>query len=296
MRSLIRRKAQDGPARPDPAPSRLRYRMQRLMLTPTFRFALRAGVPLALTFGIATAWLSDEGRRAALNQTIADLRTQIETRPEFMVGVMAVDGASAGVDQDIREILPLDFPASSFDLDLPAILEAVRGLPAVKDAAVRIRTGGVLQIEVVERVPVVLWRTPEGLELVDDSGAIVGPALARADYPDLPVIAGVGAVDHVAQALRPVRAAGPLGPRLRGLARIGERRWDVVLDRNQRILLPEAQPVQALERVIALDQVQDMLERDLAVVDMRLTGRPTLRMNAGAVEQWWRVQKASLGE
>jgi len=213
-----------------------------------------------------------------------------------MVNVMAVDGASAGVDEDIREILPLDLPMSSFDLDLALILQTVRELSAVKDAAVRIRTGGVLQIEVVERVPVVLWRTPGGLELVDESGVIVKPAASRADHPDLPVIAGAGATEHVAQALRLIRAAGPLQPRLRGLVRIGERRWDVVLDRDQRILLPEEQPVQALERVIALDHVQEMLDRDLAAVDMRLTGRPTLRMQASAVEQWWRVQKASLGE
>jgi cell division protein FtsQ len=270
--------------------------MQRLMLTPAFRLFLRAGVPMVLTFGIATAWLADEGRRDQLNLAMADIRNQIETRPEFMVNVMAVDGVSPGVDEDIREILPLDFPMSSFDLDLAAILETVRGLPAVKEANIRIRTGGVLHIDVIERVPVVLWRTHEGLELLDETGAIVGPAMARADHPELPVIAGEGAPGHVAEALRILRAAGPLSSRLRGLVRMGERRWDVVLDRGQRILLPEAQPVQALEQVIALDQVQELLERDLAAVDMRLAGRPTVRMNARAVEQWWRVQKASLGE
>ncbi|SDI55618.1 cell division protein FtsQ/DivIB [Lutimaribacter saemankumensis] len=294
MRSLIRRKPREAP--PDPAPSRWSYRMQRLMLTPGFRLFLRAGVPMALSFAVGTAYMADEGRRDALNLAIADIRNQIETRPEFMVNVMAIDGASASVDEDIREILPLDFPVSSFDLDLVALHDTVRELPAVKDASVRIRTGGVLQIDVTERVPVVLWRTADGLELVDETGMAVRPALSRADHPDLPVIAGDGAPDHVAEALRIIRAAGPMAPRVRGLVRMGERRWDMVLDRGQRILLPESQPVQALERVIALDDAQEMLERDLAAVDMRLAGRPTLRMNASAVEQWWRVQKTSLGE
>ena len=294
MRSLIRRRPQD--ARPDPAPSRWSYRMQRLMLTPGFRLFLRAGVPMALSFAVGSIYMADEGRRDALNLAIADMRNQIETRPEFMVNVMAIDGATASVDEDIREILPLDFPVSSFDLDLVAIHDTVRELPAVRDASVRIRTGGVLHIDVTERVPVVLWRNAEGLELVDETGMSVRPALSRADHPGLPVIAGAGATAQVDEALRIIRAAGPLAPRLRGLVRMGERRWDVVLDRGQRILLPEAQPVQALEQVIALDHVQEMLERDLAAVDMRLAGRPTLRMNATAVEQWWHVQKTSLGE
>ncbi|MCM2560690.1 cell division protein FtsQ/DivIB [Lutimaribacter sp. EGI FJ00015] len=297
MQSLIRRKPEaTATARPDPAPSRLRYRMQRLMLTPEFRLFLRLGVPMALTFAIASLWLSDEARRDQLSMAIADIRTEIETRPEFMVNVMAVDGASAGVDEDIREILPLDFPVSSFDLELASILATVRELPAVKDAAVRIRNGGVLQIDVTERVPAALWRSRDGLELVDETGAVLGVATARADHPELPVIAGDGAAEHVAEALRVIRATGPLAPRLRGLVRMGERRWDVVLDRDQRILLPEDKPVQALERVIALDHAQELLERDVAAVDMRLTGRPTVRMKPSAIEQWRKVQKVSLGE
>jgi cell division protein FtsQ len=59
---------------------------------------------------------------------------------------------------------------------------------------------------------------------------------------------------------------------------MGERRWDMVLDRDQRILLPGQDPVAALNRVIALDQAQDMLARDLSIVDMRLPRRPTIRL------------------
>ena len=65
---------------------------------------------------------------------------------------------------------------------------------------------------------------------------------------------------------------------------MGERRWDMVLDRDQRILLPSEDPVSALDRVIALNDSQDMLNRDVTVVDMRNTGRPTLRMNEEAAE------------
>jgi cell division protein FtsQ len=64
---------------------------------------------------------------------------------------------------------------------------------------------------------------------------------------------------------------------------MGERRWDMVLDRDQRILLPETDPVAAMHRVVALDQAQDMLARDVSLVDMRLGSRPTLRLNTPAL-------------
>jgi cell division protein FtsQ len=56
-----------------------------------------------------------------------------------------------------------------------------------------------------------------------------------------------------------------------------------VLDTDARVLLPEEGAVPALERVIALHQAQDMLDRDVAVVDMRLGDRPTLRVGPAAM-------------
>ena len=283
-------------ARPDPAPSRLKYRMERLMLTPLFRLLLRFGVPCLVTFGAASWWLSVEGNRQMLFDTYADLRSQVESRPEFMVNMMAVDGASDLVADGIRQMLPLDFPISSFDLDLEAMRETVVSLDPVKSARLYVRQGNVLQVDVVERVPVVLWRNTQGLQLLDNEGVLVGPAFVRADWPELPLIVGDGANTQVVEALELVTAAEPLSSRFRGLVRMGERRWDVVLDRNQRILLPETDAVQALERVIAMDQAVDMLERDLRAVDLRLPNRPTLRMTNGAVQELLRIRAIEAGE
>ena len=283
-------------ARPDPAPSRLKYRMERLMLTPLFRVLLRFGLPCLLTFGIASWWLSYDDNRMKIIDTYADLRSQVESRPEFMVNMMVVDGASDIVADGIRQMLPLDFPISSFDLDLEAMRATVVALDPVKSARLYVRQGNVLQVDVVERIPVVLWRNERGLQLLDNEGVLVGPAFVRADWPELPLIVGDGADKYVTEALDLVAAAKPLSTRLRGLVRMGERRWDVVLDRDQRILLPETEAVQALERVIAMDQAVDMLERDLVAVDLRLPNRPTLRMTDGAVQELLRIRAIEAGE
>lgn len=275
--------------KPDPSPSRWAYKVQRLMLTPSVRFMLRAGVPFALVAGFGTMFLSDPDRREAINTTVAEMRNAIETRPEFMVNLMAIDGATDAVAQDIRTILPLEFPVSSFDLDLAAMRDLVAQLEVIKDVSIRIRPGGVLQINVVERDPAVIWRTGDALVLLDATGVEIAEELIRSARPHLPLVAGMGADEAVPEALALFRAAGPLGPRLRGLVRMGERRWDVVLDRDQRIMLPADDPVQALERVIALSQAQDVLARDVALIDMRIASRPTLKMNPDALTEWWRV-------
>ena len=270
----------------DPAPSRLSYRYQRWMLTPGIRLGLRIGVPVSMVLLAAGVFFADETRRDMVRGHVTDLITSIQERPEFMVNLMAIDGAGSGLSEDIREVVPLDFPISSWDLDVEQIRDVIAGLDPVKSVSVRIRPGGILQVDVVERQPAVVWRTRDGIELLDETGAHVDEIPSRADRPDLPLIAGEGADAHVAEALALLRAARGLGDRVRGLVRVGERRWDLVLDRDQRIMLPTERPVQALERVLAVSEVQDLLERDVAVVDMRIGSRPTIRMNETASEQW----------
>jgi cell division protein FtsQ len=279
--------------RADPSPSRLRYRLERMRLTPAYRRLVRVGLPVLIVAAIAGGYLHDPDRRAAIADRAADIRRQIETRPEFMVHLLELEGASAGVQEDIREIFPYDLPASSFDLDIAAIREMVEGLPAVAQAELRIRQGGVLHIALTERVPVALWRTRHGFEVLDITGAAIAMVEARGAHPGLPVLAGTGADRAVAEGLDILAAAGALGRPLRGLVRMGERRWDVVLSDDRRVRLPAREPVRAMERVIVLDRASDLLERDLVSIDMRLGARPTVRMSEHATEEWWRITRAS---
>lgn len=269
--------------RRDPAPSRVAYRLHRLWLTPFVRALLRTGVPVfVLIFG-AGVWLQSEERRLAFADWAEGLRQSIAERPEFTVSLLAIDGASTELADTIRELLPVRFPVSSWELDLAAMRQTVAALDAVASAEVRITRGGVLSVAVVERMPAVIWRSATGIGTLDKDGHKVTPLLARLERPDLPLIAGEGAEKAVPEALALLAAAEPIAPRVRGLVRQGERRWDIVIDPDIRLMLPEADPVPALERIIALHEGQGLLDLDINAVDMRIPARVTVRMNPGAV-------------
>ncbi|MBV1903769.1 MAG: cell division protein FtsQ/DivIB [Marinosulfonomonas sp.] len=283
------------PSRRDPAPSRVAYRLQRLWLTPVFRIFMRAGLPVALVVGLIGGYFSQPENREAVYGKFAELRRSIEERPEFMVKLMAIDGATPSIGDDIREIVPVDFPVSSFDLDLPGIHDRIAELDAVERVDVRIRAGGILQVQIIERTPAAVWRVGQDLELLDAVGHRVAVISSRLERADLPLLAGEGAEKHVPEALALLAAAEPVRGRVRGLVRIGSRRWDVVLDREQRILLPDQNPIPAFEQVMALVQARDLLERDIIVVDMRNQNRPTLRMGRPAIAEMRRIRAAHPG-
>jgi cell division protein FtsQ len=259
------------------------YRLNRLWLTPAFRTFMRVGLPLVLIIAAGVAFFSNPSRLDDLNDKVAEIRRSIEERPEFMVKVMAIDGASRLLADDIRSVIPVDLPLSSFDLDLEQMREEVEGLDAVAKADLRIRSGGILQLSVTERDPAIVWRSPEGLSLLDAEGHRTAPIGMRAERPDLPFIVGEGADRAVPEALDLITRAEPIIDDVMGLVRISEMRWDVVLVSGQRIMLPELEPGAALDRVMAMNEAQDLLARDIPRIDIRNAKRPTLQLSQTAL-------------
>jgi cell division protein FtsQ len=275
----------EGPRlRRDPAPSRLTYRVQRLWLTPTFRAVLRIGLPVSVVLFAALWYATDEAKVAALTDQIAEIRREIEDRPEFRLTVLSIEGASPEVTEEVRGALALTLPVSSFDVDLAELRGRVAALPAVAEASVRIHGGGYLSVEVTEREPALIWQTREGTVLIDAEGHFVAALADRIPEEDLPMVAGEGADLAVDEALMLLAAARPLEDRLLGLVRVGLRRWDVVLRDGPRILLPAEAPRAALDRVLLLHDVQEILDRDLERIDLRNPERLTVQLTPEALE------------
>jgi cell division protein FtsQ len=264
--------------------------MQRLWLTPLFRVLVRFGLPVLLIGAASGLVFYDDARRAGLVQSVADLREKFEQRPEFRVSYVSIDGASPDLADAVRAKLGLRLPQSSFDLDMDALRLKAEELDAVQEAQLRVRSGGILQVVLTEREPALVWRNDDRLVLLDATGHRVAGLAERGDRGDLPLVAGDGADGATPEALAILDAASPIAARLRGLVRMGDRRWDLVLDRDQRIQLPAKNPVAALERLLALDQAEVLLARDILTIDLRQEQRPVLRLAPFALSEVRRAQ------
>jgi len=276
------------------ADGRVSYRLQRIWLTPSYRALLKYGVPALAVVSAVALYFANPSNREALNATFETFYSAFVDRPEFMVTTLQWHDVTPELDAALSARIDLDLPQSSFRLDLDALRAEIEALDWVRSADLRLMSDGVLTLSLTERVPAILWRYDGGLQLLDAEGVRVAYVGSRDMRADLPLIAGAGANDHIREALDLLDAAAPLGDRLIGLVRIGERRWDVVLDRDQRIRLPETDALAALERVIALEQAQDLLTRDLLVADLRNPARPVLQISAGAMETLRDIRMQSL--
>jgi len=280
----------------DPSPSLLRYRFERLWLKPSVRQLMRLWLPLGVV-GLSI-WMAFNN--AAVRQTVqvkgAQMYEALAARPELQVTHVVFSDVSDDLQQQILTVTGVELPISSLELDVGALKQAVETLDAVKAAQVRVLGGGTLEILTVERDPVVVWRDGDTLRLVDGEGHRVADIARRSARGDLPLIVGLGAGLNVSEAMNLVRVADPISDRVRGLVRVGERRWDLVLDRGQTIMLPEHGAVSAMRRVIALHQAEDLLNRDVVTVDMRNGERPVLRLTDEAITELRRLRTQVRGE
>jgi cell division protein FtsQ len=249
---------------------------------------------MLLVMALIAGWLSSAENRAQLIATAAAARSWIEDRPEFRVSSVAVQSRSPEVAAGVEQFLAVSLPDSSLRLDYEAIRARAEMLDAVERASVQVRDG-VLQIRIEERVPAMVWRNAGGLDLIDANGHRVARLASRAARADLPLIAGEGAPAAIAEARLLWAAAAPLRGRIRGFVRVGARRWNVVLDHGQRILLPAEGALGALERAMALHEGQGLLSREVLDVDLRNPARPTLRLTEGAMEEFYRIRQQASG-
>mgnify|MGYP001813507148 CR=1 FL=1 len=275
----------------DPAPSRASYRLTRLWLSPLFRRVVTTVMPASVVVALASIWLMQAEQQRLISRWSDEIMGSIEARPEFQIRQMAITGASPALADAVRKRLDLTFPVSWFDLDPDAIHASVAALDAVANAQVTVELGSTMRIGIEQREPALILRTRAGLFLLDATGHRIATIDRRDGKPELPLVTGIGADRAASEALAIFAAARPIEERVRGLTRRGERRWDVVLDKEQIIMLPEGEPLPALERTLAMHSALELLDRDIGVVDMRNPERPVLRLRATAVDNL-RVTKA----
>ncbi len=268
----------------DPAPSIISYRLMRLMLIPRLRLILTLGIPSLVIICGTLVLLLNINLHENIEALKKDLKRALVERPEFMIKVASVDGASDELAHEIREIMPLDFPVSYFDLDIKYLHKVLNDIPAVESAAIKVTVSGVLQIDISERTPAFIWRKDDVISIIDEKGKFIRLATSRLDYPELPLVVGEAANLSIADISSLMEDNQNFLDQVRAFVRVGERRWDLVLDNNLRIMLPQTEFLAAFDRLMLMNHTGSLFSKQLSTVDMRLVERPTVRVGAVSVD------------
>ena len=260
-----------------PRPSKIRYRLERVWLRLWLR-KLIIYLSLILvfsTFCIVIFVYSNDWIK--LKDYKNYFKNNIFERPELSVSKLEIKTANLDLVNQINAILKLSFPINSIKLDINHIQKIINQIDSVESSNVRIKDSGVLLVEVIERKPVAVYRENDDLALIDFKGHKINNIFSRNDRNDLPLIVGTEGNYQVKEALEIYQLLSIYLNEIRGLIRIGERRWDIIFKNNKRIKLPEKYPKRSLRKFLSSDKSYLISSNDFVIIDLRFTNKIILR-------------------
>ena len=157
-----------------------------------------------------------------------------------------------------------------------AARKRIEALTWVDHATVERRLPDTVVVQLQERRPFAVWQHDGKFVLIDRNGQVVADQDV-AQFRTLPLVVGAGAPEAAAPLLDALATRPALAAHVVAAVRIGQRRWNLLMKNRTDVLLPEGHVVEALDRLMALDQAHALLERPLLAIDMRLPDRLVLR-------------------
>ena len=235
----------------------------------------RVCVPRGLGTGLAVGLLGATGAYgAAAGGHAAPWSDAVAAGAGFAIAEVRLSGATETPEGQIAAAVGLVDARSLVGIDVAAARVALTGLPWIATARVRKELPGTLVIEIEERRAVARWMLGERTFLIDADGE----PIVEADGRVLPLVVGRGAGTALGEALALRTAVEAVTPEIKALVRVGQRRWDLVTHRNVVVMLPEREPHRALARLANVDASQDLLDKDVEAIDLRVADRLTIRL------------------
>lgn len=200
----------------------------------------------------------------------------------FAIEDVKVSGNDQTSEIEILQLLGLDGTTSLVALDADAARQKISNLPWVENVEVRKVYPKAIEVKLTERKAYAIWQHGSELSLIQKDGSVIAP-LRDNKFAKLPLFVGRDA-ETAAASIDDEFAKWPdIRSHVKAFVRVAGRRWDLYLDNDVIIKLPEDNIDGALARLTKLDRDQNLLQRDIAAVDLRLDDRTAIELTPDAV-------------
>lgn len=253
-------------------PSRLRLllRRQRRLIRPIAWGIAGFAVVLAATT------LFHEVRPGS---SLATLRERLGKAADMRVQDVVIEGRANTPEPLLRAAIGVSKGDPILGFSVEQARQRIESLTFVEHASVERRLPGTIVVDIKERRPFAVWQHDGKFQLIGRDGQVVQDQ-NLATFAGLPLVVGEGAPAHAAQMLDMIAAQPALQSRVAAIVRVGDRRWNLSLKNGTDVMLPEGAEQAAINRLMELQSGHQLLDRPLAVVDMRLPDRLVLRPRA----------------
>lgn len=229
----------------------------------------------AVAWGAYTGWRS--GRLAMMAEDVSSRFIALSVAGGFKIENVEVIGREQTDPKALLKAAGLKRGDPILAVSPEVVRQRIESMSWVASAAVERRLPDTVTITIVERKPIALWQHNDKFALIDSKGDNLGP-IADASASTLPLIVGGDAPLHASALLSTLANHPNLAKRVQASSWIGSRRWDLKMDNGIEVKLPEDGVAEALQQLADAEASSRILERDVAVIDLRLAGKMIVRL------------------
>lgn len=252
---------------------RFSTRLERLFPRGAGTLSVFALVLASVTYGVIKG-----GHADVVGEQLAEIRDAAANSVGFQIASIALTGEKQLTREDILNIAGISGRASLLFLDADAARNRLKANPWIADATILKLFPDRLHIAVTERRAFALWQKDGRVGVVSRDGVIVEPFVAP-HVAHLPLVVGEGANVRAAEFLTVMNGYPDLRDQVHAYVLVADRRWNLRLKNGMDIRLPEAEPAEAIEALLALDKDKKLLTRDILAIDLRVRDRVTVRLS-----------------
>ena len=269
----------------DPAPSRLAYKINRLL----YRFWFKS--LLMIVFLTSSALLAKKVlyKNIDLNAEIRFLSEESSSLykglTELSISKILVKGAQEPLKKEII-ILVQNAATKGFSaLKAQALREKIQDINKVEKAFVKLSTDGLVFVEVIQRKEAVVYFNNHLYEVLDSNGIILS---IKQDYQGLssfPLLVGKDGQKNINELLSLVNEIGSYQSEVLYYEWVGERRWDVHMKNGLVFKLPENNLSEGLVVMRMFLNETDKLLKPIVSVDLRNIDKPIIKFRKAPPEE-----------
>lgn len=227
-------------------------------------------------------WLWKSGTAVRTLEAMSDGVYTFTARSGFRVQSLYLEGRNRTSMEAIDKAMGVKKGEPILRVSLDEVRERLEKVESIKTAAVERALPDTLLVRVVEREPVAMWQNQGRIALVDDNGVVMN-GLDITPYKALPLIIGEGAPKHVNELMDILATQPDLVKRFSSAIRVGDRRWNIRLAGREgsdvEVRLPEEKAADAWRRLAELQSHNQVLDRDIRVIDLRLEGKMFIKLS-----------------
>ena len=196
----------------------------------------------------------------------------ILSKSGFKLSEILVVGRFYTSQKDLRRAMRLERGSPILTYDLKAARKRVEALPWIRHVSVERMLPDKILLFIEESQALAIWQNNGKFSLIDKEGKII-KGVNLNQFQDLMVVIGKHAPNNTAELFALLETQPSLKKLIKTAIWVGGRRWNLRMEGEIDIRLPEKNVADALARLVDYERAHQILGEDIKALDLRIPDR-----------------------